>query len=93
MPKVATAAPTAPAGRSLWNGFGEALAQAIELAGVPVLFTLFGIALDGWFGTRPLLTATLATFGITGVIVKTLYAYKAQMEEQEKGKPWTRRSR
>jgi hypothetical protein len=77
--------------RSLYGGFGEALAQAIEFAVTPILFALFGLWLDGRLDTTPVLTATLSVLGVTGVSVRAYYAYKARVELEEEGKPWTRR--
>ncbi|MGH9014740.1 MAG: AtpZ/AtpI family protein [Acidimicrobiia bacterium] len=78
---------------SLYGGFGEALAQAIEFAVTPVLFALFGLWLDGRLDTAPVLTATLAVLGVTGMGVRAYYAYQARVEAEEEGKPWTRRRR
>lgn len=76
---------------SLYGGFGEALAQAFEFAVVPVLFGLLGIWLDGRLGIRPWLTVALLVIGITGVVARAIYVYKARVEAEEEGKPWTRR--
>jgi hypothetical protein len=78
---------------SLYGGFGEALAQAFEFAAVPVLFALAGVWLDGRLGIRPWLTVALLVVGITGVVARAIYAYKARVEAEEEGKPWTRRRR
>ena len=78
---------------SLSGGFGEAMAQAFEFAVVPVLFGLLGLWLDGLLGIRPVLTVVLLVIGITGVVARTLYTYKAKVEAEEEGKPWTRRRR
>jgi hypothetical protein len=80
-------------GRGLYGGFGDALAQAFEFAVIPVLFGLLGIWIDGRLGTRPWATVILLVIGLTGVIARTLYAYKDRMETEEKDKPWTRRQR
>jgi hypothetical protein len=88
-----TAARRIADGRALNNGFGDALAQAFEFAVVPVLFALFGLWLDSKFGSGHLWVVALSVFGITGVCVKTIYAYKAKVEKEEEGKPWTRRQR
>ena len=80
-------------GRGLYGGFGEAMAQAFEFAVIPVLFGLFGLWLDGRLGTRPWLTVALLVVGIVGVVARLLYAYKARVETEEEGKPWTRRCR
>jgi F0F1-type ATP synthase assembly protein I len=78
---------------SLYGGFGDALAQAFEFAIVPVLFALAGVGLDAWLGTGPWLTIVFVVFGLSGVIARTLYSYKARIELEEEGKPWTRRAR
>ncbi len=76
--------------RGLWNGFGNGLAQAIEFTAVPVLFTLGGVGLDRWLGTRPWFTLGLALFAITGVLLSTYYRYEARARAEEQGKPWAR---
>ena len=80
-------------GRGLYGGFGDAMAQAFEFAVIPVLFALLGLWLDSRFGTRPLATVILVVVGLTGVIARSLYAYKDRIETEEKDKPWTRRPR
>jgi F0F1-type ATP synthase assembly protein I len=77
--------------RAVYGGFGEALAQAFEFAAIPVLFALFGVWLDGLAETRPVITVVLAVIGLVGVCVRTAYRYKAKVELDEEGKPWTRR--
>jgi len=79
--------------RSLYGGFGDALAQAFEFAVIPVLFGALGLWLDGRLGTRPWITVVLLVVGILGVVTRTLYVYKAKIEAEEEGKPWTRRAR
>jgi F0F1-type ATP synthase assembly protein I len=80
-------------GRGLYDGFGDTMAQAFEFAVIPVLFGLFGLWLDSLLGTRPLVTVVMLVLGIAGVVARQLYAYKARMDEEEEGKPWTRRRR
>lgn len=80
-------------GRGLYGGFGEALAQAFEFAVIPVLFALGGLWIDARLGTRPWATVVLVAVGLTGVIARSLYTYKARIEADEEGKPWTRRPR
>ena len=79
--------------QALNNGFGDALAQAFEFAVTPILFALFGLWLDSRLGMGPVWVVTLSALGITGVCVKTIYRYKAKVEKEEEGKPWTRRQR
>jgi Putative F0F1-ATPase subunit Ca2+/Mg2+ transporter len=79
--------------RALNNGFGEALSQAFEFAVTPILFALFGLWLDSRLGSGHLWVVVLSVLGITGVCIKTIYRYKAKVEREEEGKPWTRRQR
>ena len=79
--------------RHLNRGFGEALAQAFEFAAVPVLFAAFGWWLDDRLGTQPIFLVALAALGFVGVCLRTIDHYKAKVERDEEGKPWTRRPR
>lgn len=77
--------------RATWQGFGEGLTQAVEMAATPVLFALLGLFLDGRFHTRPILTVALAVFAMVGSFLRAYYHYAAQVEELERDKAWRRR--
>jgi hypothetical protein len=83
-------APELEARRSLYEGFGNALGQAVELVVSPLLFLLAGAWLDGRLGTRPLCTVLLALAGLVGVAAKAYYRYAQRMAAEEEGKPWRR---
>ena len=74
--------------RDLYQGFGNALGQAVELVGAPLLFGALGLLLDRWLGWFPVLTVILSLYGLIGSALRTYYAYAAKMREQEAGKPW-----
>ena len=76
-----------------WQGFGDALAMAVEFVATPLLFALLGFGLDGWFGTRPVLAFVFGLVGFVGVCLRTYYWYQADMKREEEGKPWTRSRR
>jgi F0F1-type ATP synthase assembly protein I len=76
--------------QALWNGFGNGLSQAFELAAVPALFALLGWWLDSLAGTGPGLLIGFMVLGLTGTVARAYYAYTAEMAEHEKDKPWTR---
>jgi F0F1-type ATP synthase assembly protein I len=78
--------------QAMWQGFGDALGQAVDLVVTPLLLFLLGWWLDGRFGTRPLLAIVLGLLGVIGVSVRAYYTYRAAMESAEEGKPWTRRN-
>jgi F0F1-type ATP synthase assembly protein I len=89
--RLAAPAPTAPGERrALYNGFGDALAQAFELVVTPLVCMFIGMWLDGRFGTRPVLTIVLGVLALFSVVAKMYYGYKAAMEREEEGKPWRR---
>lgn len=75
----------------MWKGFGDGLAQGVEMALVPVLFALLGLALDAWLGTTPGLALTFAVLGVVGVFARAYYWYVATAEQADEGKPWARR--
>jgi hypothetical protein len=77
--------------QALYNGFGNALAQGVEFAGVPVIFFLVGLWLDHRLGTAPLFALTLFILAIVGVSTSAYYRYKNAIEEAEKDKPWNRK--
>jgi F0F1-type ATP synthase assembly protein I len=74
----------------MYNGFGNALAQAIELVATPLLFGLAGFLLDSRLHTRPLFTLVLGLLGVIGMGLRTYYGYRDAMAREEEGKPWTR---
>jgi F0F1-type ATP synthase assembly protein I len=76
--------------QALWNGFGNGMSQAFELAAIPGLFALLGWWIDGKVGSGPWVMVGLLAFGIVATFLRTYYAYAAQMAEHEKDKPWKR---
>ena len=82
-----------PDQRGAMQGFGDALAHAVELVGTTVLFVLGGLWLDSKFGTRPLFMLVLGTLAIIGLGATEYYRYQARIAREEEGKPWTRSRR
>jgi len=74
--------------RGTWSGFSNAFSHAFEMAAVTVLFVLFGLWIDGRFGTRPLFTVVLGLLAVIGLAARAYYTYLAQVEREEEGKPW-----
>jgi hypothetical protein len=76
--------------RQLNRGYNDGLSRAIEIVATPVLLGLFGTLLDSWLGTRPLLTLTLATLGVAGIVVKLWLGYDREMAQHEARAVWGR---
>ena len=69
--------------RDLYQGFGNALGQAVELVALPILFGLLGFLLDRWLGWTPVLTLVLAGYGLAGGVLRAYYAYNHRMRAEE----------
>jgi putative F0F1-ATPase subunit (Ca2+/Mg2+ transporter) len=76
--------------QALNNGFGNALALAVEIVVTPLLFALGGWLIDRWLGTGPLFALAFGVFAAAGVAVRLYYQYRDDMAREEEGKPWTR---
>ncbi len=77
--------------RTMWQGFSDALAQGVELAGTTVIFVLLGLWLDSSLGTRPLFTVALGLLAVIGLGARAYYRYLADMAREEEGRPWRRK--
>ena len=74
--------------RETYNGFGEALARAFELAVTPVLMGGGGWLLDRWLGTSPVFTIVLFVLAVVGLGASSYYRYTADMKAHEARMPW-----
>ena len=82
-----TRAAVAPQGE-LYNGFGEGLQRAFELALTPAIIGGFGYLLDRWLGVLPILTIVFFLVAMVGLIARMWYGYDARMKEYEAAGPW-----
>ena len=79
--------------RDLYNGFGDGLARAFELAVTPAIFAAIGYGLDRWLGTTPLLTIVLLLFALVGTTYMAWVRYDAEMRRREDDAVWNRKRR
>ena len=79
--------------QDLYNGFGNGLSRAFELAATPAVFGVLGWLLDRWAGTLPLFTLLLFFFGVAGTGYMAWFRYEQQMKEHEADAVWSRRRR
>ncbi len=80
-------AAVAPQGE-LYNGFGEGLSRAFELALTPAIIAGLGYLLDRWLGLLPILTIVFFLAAMAGLMARMWYGYDAQMKEHEQAGPW-----
>jgi F0F1-type ATP synthase assembly protein I len=76
--------------QATYNGFGNALSQAVEIVVTPLLFALGGFLIDRAAGTAPVFALALGAFALAGVAVRMYFQYRDAMAREEEGKPWTR---
>jgi F0F1-type ATP synthase assembly protein I len=74
----------------LYNGAGEGLSRAFELALTPAIIGGFGYLLDRWLDLLPVFTIVFFLVGMGGVIARMYYAYDAKMAEHEAASPWAK---
>jgi hypothetical protein len=77
--------------RDLYNGFGNSLSRAFEIALVPLIFAIPGWGIDRWLGTSPLFALLTGGFGLAGVIARTYYEYSARMDAESAKVPGAQR--
>ena len=61
-----------------------------ELVMSPLILALIGFMVDGWLGTRPILTIMAAVIGLAGAVVKIYYGYAHEMNQHDAGAPWAK---
>lgn len=76
--------------QELYNGFGNGLALAFELALVPTIFGLMGYGLDRWLGTLPIFLLVFVLVAVVGLSVRQWYSYDLRMKIHEAAGPWAR---
>jgi len=85
-----TRAAAAPAQGQLYNGAGEGMARAFELALTPAIIGGFGYLLDRWLGLLPVLTIVFFLVAMVGLVARLWYAYDAEMTQHENAGPWAK---
>ena len=76
--------------RDTYNGFGDSLARAFELAVTPAIFGAFGYWLDGKFGIRPVLMITLSLVTLITMGIRTIVGYDQQMRRHDAEGAWSK---
>jgi len=69
--------------RAINQGFGDAMARAVELVVTPMIFGFLGFLLDRWLGTEPFFMLGLGGFTLGYVIWRMKGAYDAEMAKHE----------
>ena len=88
MVRAAAAPGVNPDKRELYNGAGEGMNRAFELALTPAIIAGFGYVLDRWLGLLPVLTIVFFLVAMAGVVARMYYSYDARMKEHEAASPW-----
>ena len=86
----AAAAPHAGPHQELYNGAGEGMSRAFELALTPAILGGFGYLLDRWLGLLPVLTIVFFLVAMVGLMARMYYAYDAKMKDHDSAAPWSK---
>ena len=87
--KVAGLARAAAAPQTeLYNGAGEGMSRAFELALTPAIIGGLGYVLDRWLGLLPVFTIIFFLVAMAGLVARIYYSYDAQMKDHEAASPW-----
>lgn len=79
--------------QDLYNGFGDGLSRAFELALTPAVFGGLGFLVDSWAGTTPIFTIVFLVVAVAGVGYMTWHRYETEMQAKEQEAVWARSSR
>ncbi len=74
----------------LYNGAGEGMNRAFELALTPAIIGGFGYLLDRWLGLLPVFTIVFFLVAMAGIIARMWFDYDARMKVHEASGPWAR---
>lgn len=74
----------------LYNGAGEGMSRAFELALTPAIIGGLGYLLDRWLGLLPVFTIIFFLVAMAGLVARMYYSYDAQMKVHEAASPWAR---
>jgi F0F1-type ATP synthase assembly protein I len=69
--------------RQSYQGLGDGMSRAIELAVTPAIFGGLGYLLDQKFNTQPVCMIVLVVLTLVGMFVRNWAAYKIKMQELE----------
>ena len=78
--------------RDSYNGFGNGLAKAFEIALVPAIIGAAGYGLDHLLGIVPVLTILFSVAAIVGMFARSYYTYTYQMAQVQADSVWSKDS-
>ena len=78
--------------RELFNGFGDGLALAFQIALTPAIFGVLGYVIDRHVGRTPLFTIAFFTFAMVGLFISLWARYEEKMKEEDAKQVWSRRA-
>ncbi len=86
----AVIAPGAGPHQDLYNGAGEGMSRAFELALTPAILGGAGYLLDRWLGLLPVFTILFFLVAMVGLMARMYYAYDAKMKDHDSAGPWSK---
>jgi F0F1-type ATP synthase assembly protein I len=78
--------------RELYNGFGDGMALAFQIALTPAIFAGLGFWLDHSIHKTPIFTIVFFLLAVVGLFISQWAQYEHRMKELDATKPWARRA-
>jgi F0F1-type ATP synthase assembly protein I len=79
--------------RELYNGFGDGMALAFQIALTPAIFAGLGFWLDHAIHKTPLFTIVLFLLAVVGLFISQWAQYEHRMQREESTAAWARSTR
>ena len=76
--------------RELFNGFGDGLALAFQIALTPAIFGGLGYLIDRHFDRTPLFTIAFFAFAMIGLFISMWARYEQKMKDEDAKQVWSR---
>ena len=61
----------------------QGLAHGFEMAGVVVIFSLTGLALDLWLDTKPIFILVMSVLGVGGLLARAWFDFSTKVDEMQ----------
>jgi hypothetical protein len=76
--------------RDLYNGFGDGMALAFQIALTPAIFGGLGFWLDHAIDKTPIFTIVFFLLAVVGLFISQWAQYEHRMKQAEASAPWAR---
>jgi F0F1-type ATP synthase assembly protein I len=76
--------------RELFNGFGDGLALAFQIALTPAIFGALGYVVDQWVDKTPVFTIVFFALAMVGLFISMWARYEEKMKDEDAKRVWSK---